>query len=36
VLLAHVCGLTLAASFAGLDETLGVIGGVLHVVFRPL
>jgi hypothetical protein len=36
VLLAHVCGFTLAAPFAGLDETLGVIGGVLDIVFRAL
>ena len=36
VLLAYVCGFTLAALFAGLDETLGVIGGVLDIVFRAL
>ncbi len=33
VLLAYVCGFTLVALFYGLDETLGVIGGVLNVVF---
>ncbi|MGR6966270.1 glycosyltransferase [Geodermatophilus sp. URMC 61] len=33
VLLSYVCGLALAALFLGLDETLGVIGGVLNVVF---
>jgi cellulose synthase/poly-beta-1,6-N-acetylglucosamine synthase-like glycosyltransferase len=33
VLLSYVCGFTLAALFHGLDETLGVVGGVLNVVF---
>ena len=33
VLLSYVCGFTLAALFHGLDETLGVLGGVLNVVF---
>ena len=33
VLLAYVCGFTLVALFHGLDETLGVLGGVLNIVF---
>jgi cellulose synthase/poly-beta-1,6-N-acetylglucosamine synthase-like glycosyltransferase len=33
VLLSYVCGFTLAALFHGLDGTLGVVGGVLNVVF---
>ncbi|SNT06387.1 Glycosyltransferase, catalytic subunit of cellulose synthase and poly-beta-1,6-N-acetylglucosamine synthase [Geodermatophilus pulveris] len=33
VLLAYVCGFTMVALAAGLDETLGVVGGVLNVVF---
>ncbi|MGY1763577.1 glycosyltransferase [Geodermatophilus sp. SYSU D00779] len=33
VLLSYVCGFALVALFHGLDETLGVVGGVLNVVF---
>jgi 1,2-diacylglycerol 3-beta-glucosyltransferase len=33
VLLSYVCGFTLVALFHGLDGTLGVVGGVLNVVF---
>ncbi|SDN96057.1 glycosyltransferase family 2 protein [Geodermatophilus sp. DSM 45219] len=33
VLLAYVCGFAMVALFYGLDETLGVIGGALNVVF---
>lgn len=33
VLLSYACGFALAALFHGLDETLGVVGGVLNVVF---
>jgi len=33
VLLAYVCGFTMVALFHGLDETLGVVAGVLNIVF---
>ena len=33
VLLAYVCGFTMVALAHGLDETLGVVAGVLNIVF---
>ncbi|WP_208104342.1 glycosyltransferase [Geodermatophilus obscurus] len=33
VLLAYVCGFTMVALLHGLDETLGVVAGVLNIVF---